>query len=82
VLTKIEKVTPFIELHKRTGDRHTGCRNAFDVPAFAVAGRLWTAGIKSHRFSVQTKTDAQQGIERPYRDKNYSGNNKGDPKAM
>ncbi len=43
VLIKVEKVTSLIELHKGTGDGHTGSRHSFDVPALGL-GRSGFAG--------------------------------------
>jgi hypothetical protein len=82
VLIKIEKITPFIKLHKGTGDGYTGSGDPFDVPAFCFAGSVTASWIEPHGFPVQTETGAQQKIDSQERDKNYNHDKKSERKAV
>jgi hypothetical protein len=82
VLIKIEKITPFIKLHKGTGDGHTGSGDPFDVPALCFAGSVTATRIEAHRLPIQAETGAQQKIDAQERDKNYNHDKKSERKAV
>jgi hypothetical protein len=76
MLIEIEKVTTFIELHKRTRDRHAGRCDSFDLPTLTFSHSINAGRIKSHRVTVQTKSTTQHEADPHDRDKNCSNNDK------